>query len=84
MSVGLENLYYAGSHGFDIVGPQHTNLQQEKAEDFLPLLDKAPIDDQILGIYLAVYLDITKIDTADFHTHIVVLLSEIVYRNLWL
>ncbi|MGA1824615.1 MAG: trehalose-phosphatase, partial [bacterium] len=39
--VGLENLYYAGSHGFDMKGPHGGGVLQEKATEFLPDLDKA-------------------------------------------
>jgi alpha,alpha-trehalase len=38
--VGLDQLYYAGSHGFDIAGP-HLRLQQEAAQASLPELDAA-------------------------------------------
>ncbi|MGP1386029.1 MAG: trehalose-phosphatase [Thainema sp.] len=38
--VGLENLYYAGSHGFDIAGPD-LKMQQEDAVASLPNLDAA-------------------------------------------
>jgi len=39
--VGLDQIFYAGSHGFDIAGPEgwHEELQQGKA--FLPDLDSA-------------------------------------------
>ena len=39
--VKLDNLYYAGSHGFDIAGPANLSLEMQKGEDFLPVLDKA-------------------------------------------
>ncbi len=39
--VGLENLIYAGSHGFDISGPDGLRKQHEKAVEFLPALDRA-------------------------------------------
>jgi trehalose 6-phosphate phosphatase len=39
--VGLDNLYYAGSHGFDIAGPEGLHLQQAQAEASLPALDQA-------------------------------------------
>ena len=35
--VRLDNLYYAGSHGFDILGPHHTKLK-EVAGDYTPAL----------------------------------------------
>lgn len=38
--VGLDNLYYAGSHGFDIAGPD-LKMQQEDAVASLPDLDAA-------------------------------------------
>ncbi|MWJ29057.1 trehalose-phosphatase [Halomonas sp. ZH2S] len=39
--VALDNLVYAGSHGFDIAGPGGLHMQQERAEEFLPALDRA-------------------------------------------
>jgi trehalose-phosphatase len=42
--VGLENLVYAGSHGFDIHGPGGLEMQQEEASQSLPQLDAAEQD----------------------------------------
>lgn len=39
--VGLENVYYAGSHGFDIAGPGGVHREQEVAKACLPSLDEA-------------------------------------------
>jgi len=39
--VQLDNLYFAGSHGFDIAGPAGLNLDMQKGKDFLPVLDSA-------------------------------------------
>ncbi|MFO8090266.1 MAG: trehalose-phosphatase [Desulfatiglandaceae bacterium] len=39
--VGIEGIYYAGSHGFDIAAPDGTETGPEKGEDFLPALDRA-------------------------------------------
>lgn len=39
--VALPNLWYAGSHGFDIAGPQGEHKEHDQAEYFLPLLDRA-------------------------------------------
>lgn len=39
--VQLENLYYAGSHGFDIAGPGDLRQQQAQAQASLPTLDQA-------------------------------------------
>lgn len=39
--VKLENIYYAGSHGFDIAGPDKKEINPDKVEDFLPSLDQA-------------------------------------------
>jgi trehalose-phosphatase len=36
--VGLNEIYYAGSHGFDIKGP---DLEYEHGQEFLPVLEKA-------------------------------------------
>ena len=37
--VGIKGLFYAGSHGFDIVGPNFTLVQPE-AKELIPLVDK--------------------------------------------
>lgn len=37
--VGMDNLIYAGSHGFDIAGPDGLHMMSERAEEFLPTLD---------------------------------------------
>ncbi len=39
--VGLRHLYYAGSHGFDIAGPEGGRIRHELATDHLPDLDRA-------------------------------------------
>jgi trehalose 6-phosphate phosphatase len=39
--VGLPSLGYAGSHGFDISGPEGKHLEYQKGGDFLPHLKKA-------------------------------------------
>lgn len=39
--VALDNLIYAGSHGFDITGPGGLYMQQDRAKAFLPALDRA-------------------------------------------
>jgi trehalose-phosphatase len=39
--VGLDSLYYAGSHGFDAAGPDGMRMQQEQAQHHLPELDEA-------------------------------------------
>jgi len=39
--VQLENLVYAGSHGFDIRGPDGLEMQQQEAREALPELDAA-------------------------------------------
>jgi trehalose-phosphatase len=43
--VSLDNLYYAGSHGFDIAGPGDLHMQQQDAQKSLPELDQA--EDQL-------------------------------------
>jgi trehalose-phosphatase len=43
--VGLDNLYYAGSHGFDIAGPGDLHMQQQDARKSLPELNQA--EDQL-------------------------------------
>ena len=37
--VSLQEIYYAGSHGFEIAGPRNSSLQEEQATDLLPVLD---------------------------------------------
>tara|TARA_R110002020_G_scaffold326017_1_gene541752 strand:+ start:181 stop:1023 length:843 start_codon:yes stop_codon:yes gene_type:complete len=39
--VDIPNLIYAGSHGFDITGPDGLEKQHEKGQDVLPELDEA-------------------------------------------
>jgi trehalose 6-phosphate phosphatase len=39
--VGLENIIYAGSHGFDISGPDNLQMQSEDGTDIIPDLDSA-------------------------------------------
>ncbi len=39
--VALDSLYYAGSHGFEIDGPGHERVQNEKGSEVLPALDAA-------------------------------------------
>ena len=39
--VGLDDIVYAGSHGFDIAGSKNMNVQSQRGEEFLPLLDTA-------------------------------------------
>lgn len=38
--VGLENIYYAGSHGFDIAGPEGTRVQFEQGGEFSGQLEE--------------------------------------------
>ena len=39
--VGLDELVYAGSHGFDIAGPEGLRIQHEQGADYLPALARA-------------------------------------------
>jgi trehalose-phosphatase len=41
--VALDELYYAGSHGFDVRGPGELRMQHEEARDRLPELDAAEV-----------------------------------------
>ncbi|GAA4445547.1 hypothetical protein GCM10023188_48900 [Pontibacter saemangeumensis] len=41
--VQLDNLYYAGSHGFDISGPNNMHTEPGGAKEAIPALDKANI-----------------------------------------
>lgn len=45
--VGIEGLYYAGSHGFDVTGPG--GVRRQLGDDFLPALDQA---ERMLGARL--------------------------------
>lgn len=38
---GIRNIFYAGSHGFDIAGPEGKHMNQEKGAEFLPALEEA-------------------------------------------
>jgi trehalose 6-phosphate phosphatase len=42
--VGLKNLYFAGSHGFDISGPDNMHTEPGGAHEALPALDKAEVE----------------------------------------
>jgi alpha,alpha-trehalase len=39
--VGMEGIYYAGSHGFDIAGPGGMRTHHQKGTEYLPSLDRA-------------------------------------------
>lgn len=39
--VGIDTIYYAGSHGFDIAGPEGKRMEYQRGMDFLPVLDLA-------------------------------------------
>ena len=39
--VAIDNLYYAGSHGFEIAGPKGQVTSMERGVEYLPLLDEA-------------------------------------------
>ena len=39
--VDIDYIYYAGSHGFDIAGPEGKRKEAQKATEFLPVLDGA-------------------------------------------
>lgn len=38
--IGIENLYYAGSHGFDISGPNGTSHLHPEADRLIPLIEE--------------------------------------------
>jgi alpha,alpha-trehalase len=38
--VSIDDIVYAGSHGFDIAGPEEMPIQFQRGEEFLPLLDE--------------------------------------------
>ena len=39
--VGIDSIYYGGSHGFDIAGPREHKLESQQGTEFLPILDTA-------------------------------------------
>jgi alpha,alpha-trehalase len=39
--VGIDHIFYAGSHGFDIAGPGREPLQYQQGTEYLSLLDQA-------------------------------------------
>lgn len=39
--VGIEEVFYAGSHGFDIAGPAGRKLELQQGTDYLPALESA-------------------------------------------
>lgn len=39
--IGIESIFYAGSHGFDIAGPGREHIQFEQGTKYLSLLDQA-------------------------------------------
>jgi len=52
--VGIDRLFYAGSHGFDISGPAGPRIASQQGAEFLPVLDRAekslrPLLDDIPG-----------------------------------
>jgi trehalose 6-phosphate phosphatase len=53
--INLKDIYYAGSHGFDIAGPAGKRLVHQLGEEFLPVLEQAEkalrsrIEDKIPG-----------------------------------
>jgi alpha,alpha-trehalase len=39
--VGIDHIFYAGSHGFDIAGPRGREVEFQQGKDFLPALNEA-------------------------------------------
>ena len=39
--VGIEGIWYAGSHGFDIAGPHEQHQEYQEGPEYLPVLDAA-------------------------------------------
>lgn len=39
--VGIDNIWYAGSHGFDIAGPDTRHAEYQEGTEYLPQLDEA-------------------------------------------
>ncbi|MCP9270954.1 trehalose-phosphatase [Mycolicibacterium arenosum] len=50
--VGIPGLWYAGSHGFELTGPDGTRHQNEVAAEFIPVLERAAAElgDGLAGI----------------------------------
>ena len=50
--VGIEQIFYAGSHGFDIAGPKGQHQESQQGTEFLPDLDKAEqaLNERLAGI----------------------------------
>lgn len=46
--VGIEEIFYAGSHGFDIAGPRGTRIEARKGEEYIPLLDR--VEEQLRDV----------------------------------
>ena len=45
--VRLDNLFYAGTHGFDIVGPAGTGIHHQVGQEFLPTIEA--LDERLRG-----------------------------------
>jgi len=45
--VNIDSIVYAGSHGFDISGPEGLNIKSQTGTEFLPVLDEA--EDELSG-----------------------------------
>jgi len=41
--VGLEDIVYGGSHGFEISGPRGMHIEQQQGSEFLPWLDQVEL-----------------------------------------
>lgn len=50
--VGIDHLYYSGSHGFDTSGPNDMHVENEEGQAYLPVLDAAEkeLHDRLDGI----------------------------------
>jgi len=50
--VAVDDLYYAGSHGFEIAGPDDFSKENEEAASFFPVLDEAEreLNERLAGI----------------------------------
>jgi trehalose 6-phosphate phosphatase len=50
--VGIDGIWYAGNHGFDIAGPERVRKTYDEGIAFLPLLDKVELElrDQLAGV----------------------------------
>jgi trehalose 6-phosphate phosphatase len=55
--VGIDEAFYAGSHGFEVAGPEGMGVQWQQGREFLPILDQAERElhlalDNVVGVLI--------------------------------